>query len=266
MNVLTPLQRDFLHSSCQELAGEKMTASRLSLYQNLAAKRKLCHLCKDSLGENRLLTNPSDTKFDKDEIGPYSVWQHDLDADILIIGRDWGCIDKFEQFEGENAPNPDEYGFPMDEWLSYYLGMVKIPIGHPLRPTNAPVFLTNAILCMKAKVAASQMKQTWLDNCGRNILKPLLDDVVKPRKLIITLGKHAYASVMRLYSKAAGDFTVAVDNAVNNKQPIDLGKDLKLFPVFIPGGQGFLSRSSKQQEKDWRSIGHYLGTLCAGSV
>lgn len=199
------------------------------------------------------------------EMKPVSVWQHDLDADVLIVGRDWGCIDDFKNFRGENAPNPNECGFPMDEWLSLYLSMIKIPIGHPLRPKSSPVFLTNAILCVKAKDAANQMEQIWLDNCGRKLLSPLIN-IVKPKKLIITLGKHAYASIMRLYERPVGGFTATVNKAVSNKKPIDLGDGLKLFPVFIPGGQGFISRSSEQQEKDWRSIGHYLGTLCAGSV
>jgi len=207
------------------------------------------------------LTNPSDTSFDKDEIGPYSVWQHNLDADILIIGRDWGCIDDFVQFKGENAPNADEYGFPMDEWLSTYLSIVKIPIGHPLRPMNAPVFLTNAILCLKARSAANLVKGDWLCNCGVNLLKPLIDDIVRPKKLVITLGKHAYESVMSLYGKPVENFTAAVDNAVYSKCPIDLGNGLNLFPVFIPGGQGFINRSSVIQERDWRSIGQYLETL-----
>jgi uracil-DNA glycosylase len=247
-----------------QIAGEVET-DKVRLYQSLVLKRKSCHLCEDSLGENRLLTNPSDTAFDKDEIGPYSVWQHDLDADILIVGRDWGCVDEFKDFKGENAPNPNEYGFPMDEWLSYYLSMIGIPVGHPLQPKRASVFLTNAILCVKAKNAANQMEQIWLDNCGRHLLKSLID-IVKPTKLIITLGKHAYASIMRLYDRPVRGFTAAVNKAVSNRQPIDLGDGLKLFPVFIPGGQGFISRSSERQEKDWRSIRYYLETLRAGSV
>ena len=237
-----------------------METDKVRLYQSLVLKRKNCHRCEDLLGIGRLLTNPSDTNFDKDEIGPYSAWQHNLNADILIIGRDWGCIDTFELFKGENAPNPDEYGFPMDKYLSAYLNVIKIPIGHPLRPVSASMFLTNAILCLKARSVANSIKEAWLHECGSHLLKPLIE-VIKPKKLIVTLGKHAYESVMRLYGKTEGKFTDAVDKAVARKRPLDLGDDLRLFPVFIPGGQGFIGRSSAMQERDWRSIGEYLGTL-----
>lgn len=99
-----------------------------------------------------------------------------------------------------------------------------------------------------------------MHECGSHLLKPLIE-VIKPKKLIVTLGKHAYESVMRLYGKTEGKFTDAVDKAVARKRPLDLGDDLRLFPVFIPGGQGFIGRSSAMQERDWRSIGEYLETL-----
>jgi uracil-DNA glycosylase len=230
-----------------------MTSNKVRLYSNLVLKRKGCQLC------NRMLTNPVNTGFDTNEIGPYSVWQHNLNADLLIVGRDWGDVGKFNALLGKNAPGIGTYAFPMDECLQGYLDMIHIPIGHPLNSRPAPVFLTNAVLCLKGG-ATDPAKRNWLSICGPNFLKPLIE-IIRPKKLIITLGKDAYEIVMRLYHQVPGNFTKAVDKAVVRKQPIDLGDGLKLFPVFIPGGQGFISRPSEVQEQDWHSIGKYLGTL-----
>ena len=230
-----------------------MTSNKVRLYSNLVLKRKGCQLC------NGMLTNPVNTGFDTNEIGPYSVWQHNLNADLLIVGRDWGDVGKFNALLGKNAPGIGAYKFPMDKCLQEYLDMIHISIGHPLEPRQPAVFLTNAVLCLK-KSTSDSVKESWLKNCGSNFLKPLIE-AVKPQKLIITLGKDAYEIVMRLYDQVPGNFTKAVDKAVARKRPFDLGDGLKLFPVFIPGGQGFISRPSAVQEQDWRSIGEYLGTL-----
>jgi DNA polymerase len=230
-----------------------METDKVRPYQSLVLKRQGCQLC------DGVLTNPANTDFDTNEIGPYSVWQHNLDADLLIVGRDWGDIGTFNKLLGKNAPGIGAYEFQMDKWLQEYLDMICIPIGHPLNPRQSTVFLTNAVLCLK-KSASDLIKESWLKNCGSNFLKPLIE-IIKPKKLILTLGKDAYEIVMRLYDQVPGNFTGAVNKAVDKKRPFDLGDGLKLFPVFIPGGQGFISRPPEMQERDWHSISEYFGTF-----
>lgn len=55
-------------------------------YQLLVKKRKGCHLCNS-------ITNPAKVEngtYDSDEIGAWSLWQGNLDAELLIVGQDWG--------------------------------------------------------------------------------------------------------------------------------------------------------------------------------
>jgi hypothetical protein len=60
---------------------EKTTANR-----QLVNERKECHACSG-------LTNPEacgNSSFDSDHVGPMSLWQGNLDADLMIVGQDWG--------------------------------------------------------------------------------------------------------------------------------------------------------------------------------
>ena len=57
-------------------------------YNALVEKRKACKKC-----SNCGLINPSQIesgKFDSDEIGPWTRWHGNLNADVMIIGQDWG--------------------------------------------------------------------------------------------------------------------------------------------------------------------------------
>jgi len=44
---------------------------------------------------------------DQNQINPWSVWQNNLEAKILVIGKDWGSVDYFRQNHGrDNDANP----------------------------------------------------------------------------------------------------------------------------------------------------------------
>jgi|SRR6516162_7134389 len=56
-------------------------------YEELVAQRKACRACA-SCG----LINPSvhlKGAYDADEIGPFTRWCGDLDAELMVIGQDW---------------------------------------------------------------------------------------------------------------------------------------------------------------------------------
>src|SRR5438045_1083685 len=68
-------------------------------YTELVAKRKECRLC-DSHG----LTNPSACQngaYDvSGHIGPWTQWQGNLDADLMVIAQDWGGLEYFIEHKG----------------------------------------------------------------------------------------------------------------------------------------------------------------------
>src|ERR671934_56333 len=69
---------------------------KLSKYRELVQLRKACHACKG-------LTNGSSIVrgvYDCDEIGPWSLWQGKLNAELMVVAQDWGDVDWFLRVKG----------------------------------------------------------------------------------------------------------------------------------------------------------------------
>jgi len=232
-----------------------MTPDKARLYNNLVLKRQGCRLCKESLHKGEL-TNPANTGFDTNEIGPWSAWQGNLDAELLIVGQDWGYIETFVDYEGKNEPSLDRYQFPTDENLVEFLDMIGVNIGHPLKPrTDMPVFLTNAVLCLKAKRVGKKVRDEWWRNCGREFLKPLIT-IVKP-KVVVALGGVARTAVMTAYGKPVGG---TLGDAVRS-QPIRLDVNVDLLSVYHPSPEGMITHKRTEHIQAWRRVGKFLGTI-----
>ena len=63
-----------------------LTAEPSSEYAALVAARKQCRVCPNH-------TNPAvceSGRYDSDQIGPWSLWQGNLHADLMVVGQDWG--------------------------------------------------------------------------------------------------------------------------------------------------------------------------------
>jgi hypothetical protein len=117
---------------------------RSEAYRQLVQKRKTCSICDG-------LSNPSSVKagrYDSDEIGPWSRWQANLDSDVLIVGQDWGGVPYFLKWKGRDKPS----GNPTNENLQMLLNSLGFGIAKPCDQQNQVVFLTNLILCLKARV------------------------------------------------------------------------------------------------------------------
>jgi len=87
------------------------------------------------------LLNPSQIKggiYDnKTALGPWSLWQGNLDAQILVIGQDWGD----ENYYITNKGNDDDKN-PTNSSLIKLFQTLDIDIGNPMKPnTNAQPFL-----------------------------------------------------------------------------------------------------------------------------
>jgi hypothetical protein len=107
-------------------------------YSNLVAMRKSCSRCTG-------LTNPADVQggcLDSDEIGPWSRWQGNIGARLMVVGQDWGGINYFTQYSGVEGPNN-----PTNNALVCLLASIDIPIGPPGAVLGQDiVFFTNAVL------------------------------------------------------------------------------------------------------------------------
>lgn len=216
-------------------------------YEKLVEKRKTCSLCKD-------LRNPAtvaDGRCDRDQIGPWSLWQANLDSDCVVVGQDWGDISYFEKWEGRDQP----FGNPTNENLQKLLKNVGVEIGKPRDRQNQVVFLTNLILCLKTGGLQGRVDDQWFTNCSSTFFKPLVE-IVRPR-VIIALGNTVSESILALYdipySKGA------TFSKLMSQSPYQLTNSMLLFPVYHCGaGSVNRNRSLPEQEQDWLMINKWL--------
>jgi uracil-DNA glycosylase len=229
-------------------------------YQELVEKRKRCNECSIGLQENEELEliNPSrcsNRQHDSSHIGPWSRWQGNIDAEIMIVGQDWGDDRYFidnKGFDKTRTKSGAPYENPTNKALMDLLNTIGVNI-EPCKDyeTKGDLFFTNAILCLKKKGRMQgPVKDKWLKNCGERFLRPLID-IVCP-KVVITLGEKAYRSLCNIYNlEQEKNFKDAVEN--DNGYP--LSANTLLFPVYHCGKRTMnTNRSFPEQKRDWERI------------
>jgi uracil-DNA glycosylase family 4 len=219
----------------------------IEAYRKLVEKRKTCSLCKG-------LRNPAtvaDGRHDRDQIGPWSLWQANLNSDFVVVGQDWGDILYFEKWGGRDQPS----GNPTNENLQKLLKNVGIEIGRPRDRQNQVVFLTNLILCLKTGGLQGRVDNQWFTNCSRTFFRPLVE-IIRP-SVIIALGKKVSESILALY-----DIPYLKDAAFSklmSQSPYQLTNSTVLFPVYHCGaGSVNRNRQLPEQEEDWSKVYNWL--------
>ncbi len=213
-------------------------------YDSLVQKRKQFQFAEG-------LYNPSQIDggiYDQaNHLGPWSVWQGNLDATILIIGQDWCDVDCYRQSKGkDDDANPTNRN--LAQLLKESLG---IDVGSATRPNQtAPIFFTNAILGMKAEGKMSgRVKTSWVRQSSEHFLLPLLH-IVNP-KIVITLGRIAYQAMAYLHPALPYK---RLSELVDSNHPIPLNERMRLYAMFHCGRLGLANRPFERQLEDWRKI------------
>ena len=218
-------------------------------YQDLVRRRKSCRLCND-------LINPSDVcggRFDPDHIGPWSRWQGNINATIVVIGQDWGTPQIFERAKGLE-PFCSEADKGANGTLVDLLGSIGIKIERPKgHETIGKLFFTNAILCLKQGDAQAPVNSEWFDACGKTFIRPLLEILDPP--VVISLGEKAYRALEKSYCLEKRSFR----HAVNIPKGIPLFKNTRLFPMYHCGRRILNThRNINEQQSDWARVGTFL--------
>ncbi|HEY9625790.1 MAG TPA: uracil-DNA glycosylase family protein [Coleofasciculaceae cyanobacterium] len=211
-------------------------------YNALVQSRKSCHLC---LG----LTNPAvcgNGDFDSDHMGPWTRWQGNLNAKLMIIGQDWGDLAYFLNNEGVESPkNPTNHNL-MRLLASIGVNIDPLP---KFSEFEGQVFLTNAILCLKQGGLQGAVRQEWFDSCGTKHLKPNIE-LVRP-EVLISLGSMAYEVLQKLYDLPSVPFR----DAVNSQSGIILSSGTQYFPMYHCGSRIINThRKFAQQIEDWARV------------
>jgi uracil-DNA glycosylase family 4 len=217
-----------------------------SRYADLVAARKACRACEG------LLTNPAQIvggAHDGDRVGPYTRWQGNLDAEVMIIGQDFADIESFERLEG--WPGED---VGTNRTLVELLADAGIQIALPRRgEPEDRLFFTNAVLCLKRGAMGSRVPAACARTCAWLFLRPTIE-LVRPRA-VITLGRVAFEAVLHAYGLPRSRRFLDV---VRARRRVDLLGGAALFPMVHPSARVRATRSLAEQREDWRALGRWL--------
>ena len=249
-------------------------------YRELVKKRRACDACmsirvgKD--GKNFRNQSSFHDVEDADQIGNFSTWAHDLNAQVMIVGQDYCDAKTYLRDEGRIQKKPivdledvKEYSTETNYRLRLLVKQLGLELGSPsLGSSTSGVFLTNAILCMKPGEMSDPNPQKVYNNCGTNFLRPLID-LVRP-KAMITLGVQATRSVLFAYLERQPEFKgirAQGFKAIFQRHAIELEKGVTLFPVYHPGALGRMNRKKIEptgpdgwslQVEDWKRIAQHI--------
>lgn len=221
--------------------------SKQPLYQSLVNDRKNCRLC--STVEMR---NPDEINkaYDSDQVGPWTQWQGDLDASLMIVGQDWGGEKYFIKIQGR-----EEDTNPTNRNLCELLRSIGFSIELPNQPQSITtgLFFTNAVLCCKRGGLVGPVPSQAVGNCSRHFLARQIE-LVRP-KAVATLGYEAYRSVCYAY----GYFPVStISEAIASPDLLTIGYGSTLVPVHHCGHYGTSRRRLTEHKHDWQRIATVL--------
>lgn len=213
---------------------------------SLVSARARCRACAE-------LSNPAEIaggSLDSSELGPWTLWQGRLDADVLVVGQDWGDVASFTKNGGFEEP-----GNPTNRRLVELLALAGVTVAPPARLGRAgSAFFTNAILCMKRGGLQAAVRPAWFRECGARFLGPTIE-LVTPLA-VVALGTHATSAVCDAFAvRRPARFADAVEAPAG----IPLPDGSHLFPRYHCGVRSTnMNRSRELQDDDWRRLGTWL--------
>jgi uracil-DNA glycosylase len=223
-------------------------------YAELVSERKRCMACAN-------LTNPSKYEArDSDHIGPYSRWQGNLDAELLVVGQDYADVETYLVGEDDWPGESVRTNLTLVELVQEAGIKISAPRrGYP----DDRLFFTNAILCLKPanphKRSSMQgnVPREYFRNCGEWFLRRTIE-LVQPRA-VVTLGRPALDAT--LYAFGLGDYNGTLLALVESGRTFNLSCGARLFPMYHPSPTVLNTRRSLEEQKaDWRRLGLWLRT------
>lgn len=212
-------------------------------YENLVADRQMFEY------DTEEIVNPYNLKLENDaHLNAWAYWHSNLDAEIIIIGQDFGSIEYYKKNNGldelENETNINLRNLCLN--LNIDLGTVE-------HPKEASVYLTNAVLGAKSGNMSTSIKTNWY-HCTRHLTKRLIE-IISP-KYIITLGAIPLDLMKRIYKLDIENLAKTIES-----NPITLDNGIKLFSVYHCSNLGFANRKKELQINDWKIINEKMNGI-----
>jgi uracil-DNA glycosylase len=244
-----------------------MNNDKWQQYHNLVLERKACRKCSQYGLRNPSTLFDGDKCLDSDEIDGWALWQNSLDADVLLLGQEWGDVNGYIG----DALNLNSVWSATNDNLIELFKSIGIDVQPPTSHVkNKRLFFTNAALCLKENGGAQgETNNLCYRNCER-FIKELID-IIQP-KIVITLGFHAYDAIVEAYNlnlPGYNTFSEVINRSGDGIKIRDSAStgDILLFPVYHPACRiinlgnkhnGRRYRSWEQMLNDWKRIEKYL--------
>ena len=232
-------------------------------FRRLVEDVSKCHICERLVTlphiENSEFLENDDHGLDTDRpyINRWNLWQGNLDADIMVIGQDYG------QKEDDVAIEVCSYADATNPTDVRLKALFKDAFSIDLNSNDAPLFFTNMANCYRKKRTSGGMHSGWLPICANKYMERLIR-IIRP-KIIIVLGRSAFEalycmenlSVQCLDPIKSGKESYA--EMIQHCYQIDFGDEkIGVFPVYHPGANSQMNRTFEQQLEDWKKISeHY---------
>ena len=215
----------------------------LDPYRALVAARKACRVCvEQSPGR---LRSCGEFDFDPDVVSHWEQWLGHHRPKLLAVGQDFGTIAYFLRDRGRDEP-----GNKTNDNLQKLLAAAGIrTCDPPEKDRDAPVFMTNAILCVKEGKMSDPIRARWVSACTERHLVPLLKLLSPP--VVVGMGRSGWQAVRQAFALDAAPPRIMA--AVGGDWLAADGT--RIFAVCHPGPLGLTNRPWLQQLTDWRRIG-----------
>ena len=241
--------------------------TKKELYVKLIEDISCCHICE------HMLTNPHSMMFeylenddhglktDKFYANLWNLWQGNLDADIMVIGQDFGQKEIAEEFYQKQRSG--QYSCATDIRLHKLFNEI---FDINLTDESNSLFFTNMANCYRKNKTTGEIHSGWLPGCANKYMSRLIK-IITP-KVIIVLGKAAFEAMYCLE-----DLSVKCENPIKtDKDTFSVimnreyylqgdGVNIRVFPVYHPGANSMRNRTAEQQLQDWVKIKNYYDKI-----
>ncbi|MGN1165940.1 MAG: hypothetical protein ACI4S2_05925 [Lachnospiraceae bacterium] len=212
-----------------------------------------------------------------DEVNLWTYWEGGrdrLDADILVVGQDWGTIPgktKFiecleetkrigKQFSYKDMMGEEKY--PTDDNLRAIfktIGYNSVDSDYLTIDKEAKnVFFTNFVMGYRKGNASKGYRKAWTDASKEPFLN--LVKIIKP-KVIVCLSQTVYNSMREMaglptIKEGYVKYVIEFDGTDNNcKLRYDTDLYIATIPVCHPGAQGILNRCKAYDNDEYKDDG-----------
>lgn len=232
-------------------------------FDDLIKKMGRCQKCLDMHKKDKdcsLINIFVQEEFAKNIPSIWTDWYNRLDANIMIIGQDWGPFADMQRLNEEYLKNKSD-----DIWDSLITSeksltkkMLTKYIRESAKVCNIEIdedvinkfYITNAIMCARKgnnyRGDNIKLKECTL-NCSEYLKRQM--DIVKP-KVIVTLGYYPILSLASIYGfkvpKTLGE--------VIQSMPVIKKDDLVIIPVYHPTAQVSKDKQLEQYMKIWKYV------------